>query len=308
MVLLQAVILVSAPELMVLLYVYSWFCPTIVSNNHLQNEDYYLPLLSTLRYHKIDGLDLDIEESIALSCALNILQRLHSDLGPDFILTMAPVASDLTPREVGLSGFKYSQLDAQAVAQDKPAGKLVNWYNAQFYNGWGDSSSPAGYNSIVSNGYAASRVVMGVLANPNDGGSGWYSISTYQQTIASLKAEYGNDFGSVVGWEYWDAGERDSPALSNYEWVATIAKSTFSSSGNGRDLPIVNNGTVPGVGQTPWPNLLDILTGKGAGDLESLRALNRTDGDLPKAADLLGLGELIGGVVDTVGDLVDGIL
>jgi len=274
------------------------------------NNDFYGPLLSTIKSHKVDGLDLDIEESIPLSCPLNLLRRLNSDLGPSFILTLAPVASDLTPREIGLGGFSYSQLDRQATAAGKPNGKLVNWYNAQFYNGWGDSSSPAGYNSIVSNGYAASRVVMGVLANPNDGGSGWYGISTYQKTISSLKAKYGNDFGSVVGWEYWDAGEKDSPALKNYQWVQTIAKSIFPGNSGARDATPTNTTepAVPGVGEVPWPGLLDVLMGKGAGDLEGLRALNQTDGDLPKAADLLGLGELIGGLVDTVGDVVDGIL
>lgn len=149
---------------------------------------------------------------------------------------------------------------------------------------------------------------MGVLANPNDGGSGWYSVSTYQRTISSLKSRYGQDFGSVVGWEYWDAGERDSPKLQNFQWVKTIAQSVFATTaakgGAADGTPYV----VPGVGQTPWPNLLNILTGKGAGDLESLRALNQTNGDLPKAADLLGLGQLIGNVVDGVGDLVDGIV
>lgn len=234
-------------------------------------------------------------------------------MGPNFILTLAPVASDLTPREVGLSGFSYSQLDQQATASNKPNGKLVNWYNAQFYNGWGDSSTTAGYNAIVANGYAASRVVMGVLANPNDGGSGWYGVSTYQRTIAALKAQYGNDFGSVVGWEYWDAGERDSPALQNYQWVKTISQARFSGSSNVGSgvVPNVTDGgetKVPGVGQVPWPNLLDILTGKGAGDLESLRALNQTNGDLTKSADLLGLGQVIGGLVDTVTGVVDGIL
>lgn len=82
-------------------------------------------------YHKIEGLDLDIEERTPLSCPLNLLRRLNSDFGPNFILTMAPVASDLTPRQVGLGGFSYRELDSQATASNKPNGKLVNWYNAQ---------------------------------------------------------------------------------------------------------------------------------------------------------------------------------
>jgi hypothetical protein len=210
----------------------------------------------------MDGLDLDIEESLPLSCPLALLTRLHTDLGPTFILTMAPVASDLTPREIGLSGFKYSDLDALAITQDKPSGKLVNWYNAQFYNGWGDASSPAGYRSIIGNGYQASRVVMGVLANPNDGGSGWYSISTYQSTLTALKGEFGDAFGCVVGWEYWDAGERDTPALMNYQWVKTLAGTVGLTGGDRSYGRNVSGGTVaPGVGQTPWPEYMSVRGG-----------------------------------------------
>lgn len=222
---------------------------------------------------------------------------------------MAPVASDLTPAEIGLGGFSYSDLDAQAISLLKPNGKLINWFNAQFYNGWGDSSSTDGYNAIIENGYAPSRVVMGVLANPNDGGSGWYSISTYQSVIASLQSQYGSDFGSVVGWEFWDAGQADSPALQNYQWVSTIATAIFAdNTSNTPNDGAAKNVTVPGVGETPWPGLMSILTGKGAGELESLRALNRTNGNVTQSADLLGLGHLVGSLVDGVGDLVDGIL
>lgn len=101
----------------------------------LQNEAYYTPLRDTLKYHKVDGLDLDIEENVDGSCPLALLRRLNSDFGNSFILTMAPVASELGPQEYGLGGFSYRDLDAAATAPLKPNGKLVNWYNAQFYNG-----------------------------------------------------------------------------------------------------------------------------------------------------------------------------
>lgn len=101
----------------------------------VQNEAYYTPLRDTLKYHKVDGLDLDIEENVDGSCPLALLRRLNSDFGNSFILTMAPVASELGPQEYGLGGFSYRDLDAAATAPLKPNGKLVNWYNAQFYNG-----------------------------------------------------------------------------------------------------------------------------------------------------------------------------
>lgn len=100
-----------------------------------QNEDFYTPLYFSLKYRKVDGLDLDIEERVQYMCPLALLRQLHQDFGPEFILTMATVASDLQPVECELGGFSYKTLDAEANASDKPNGKLVSCYNAQFYNG-----------------------------------------------------------------------------------------------------------------------------------------------------------------------------
>jgi hypothetical protein len=174
----------------------------------IQNEAYYLPLQKTLKLHKIDGLDLDIEEVVPLACPLALLQRLHADFGREFILTMAPVASDLEPSGRGLGGFSYLHLDAQALSSEKPNGKLIDWFNVQFYNGWGDASSTVGYTSIVNNGFDPSRVAMGILSSPQDGGSGWYPRYTYVATISQLIATYPN-FGGVVSWEYHDSGFGD---------------------------------------------------------------------------------------------------
>lgn len=252
-----------------------------------QNEDYYVPLKNTLKYHKIQGLDLDIEEQVDVSCPVNLLRRLNQDFGNDFILTMAPVASDLQPGEYGLGGFSYSSMDSQATASGKPNGKLVNWFNAQFYNGWGDSSSPVGYNAIISHGYSPDRVVLGVLDNPNDGGSGWYSISTYKKTINTLKADYSN-FGGDVGWEYWDAGGNDGYS-DPWQWVKEIGTAIFSSS-SGQVNTI--SSPIP-YGPSPWPVLTQTLTGLGALHIEAVRALNITNGDLDAALKLLGLSDIL---------------
>jgi hypothetical protein len=82
---------------------------------------------------------------------LRLLRHLHQDLGPEFLLTMAPVASALLPSSsgVGLHGFDQRSLDAQALEPSRPNGKLVSWYNAHFYNGWGDTSSTEMYELIV---------------------------------------------------------------------------------------------------------------------------------------------------------------
>lgn len=255
--------------------------------NSAVNDDYYIPLRNTLKYHKVDGLDLDIEEQVSGDCPLNLLRRLNQDFGNNFILTMAPVASDLQPDEYGLGGFSYKTLDSKATASGKPNGKLVNWYNAQFYNGWGDASSPVGYNAIVANGYAADRVALGVLDNPNDGGSGWYSIKTYEKTINTLKSNYKN-FGGDVGWEYWDAGGNDGYTYP-WQWVKEIGTVIFNSTSGQSNIA---NAPIP-YGPSPWPLLTSTLEGLGVFRLAAIRALNITNGNLAAAEKLLGLSDIL---------------
>ncbi|EME44889.1 glycoside hydrolase family 18 protein [Dothistroma septosporum NZE10] len=262
-------------------------------SNGAVNDTYYTPLRDILRKHKVDGIDLDIEEQVPYTCPLNLLRRFYQDFGKDFILTMAPVASELQPVPYGLGGFSYSLLDSQATASDKPNGKLVDWFNAQFYNGWGDASSPNGYNAIILNGYYPSRVALGVLDSKNDGGSGWYSLSTYAATISTLKQNY-NNFGGDVGWEYWDAGISEAPALQNpWQWVKTIGNAIFDGTAAQKNL----NTTVDDA-PSPWPALTEEIVklsgsaGKPVPWLGAVQALNRTDGSLVGALNLLGLGYL----------------
>lgn len=73
---------------------------------------------------------------ILVSRGTNVLQTkgdTDSFKGPNFIQTMAPVASELQPSGYGLGGFSYKTLDAKATASNKPNGKLINWFNPQFY-------------------------------------------------------------------------------------------------------------------------------------------------------------------------------
>lgn len=64
-------------------------------SNTIINETYYKPLYYTLKAHKLDGIDLDIEERVSYTCPLALLRRLNQDFGPNFITTMSPVASEL---------------------------------------------------------------------------------------------------------------------------------------------------------------------------------------------------------------------
>lgn len=219
-------------------------------------------------------------------------------MGPDFLLTMAPVASALTPTGPGLSGFSYSDLDAQATESTRPNGKLVNWYNAQFYNGWGDASSATNYNTVIERGgWSPDRVVMGVLDNPNDGGSGFVDIRTLTTVIQQLKANYAT-FGCAVGWEYWDAGGADGYSVP-WQWVKDVGMAVFGSvqADVARNVTVDENLEPP----SPWPSVTRSLVDMGGGWGDAVKALNQTGGDEEKAKGLLGLGDLLGAVGGILG-------
>lgn len=284
-----------------------------------------------LREHNIQGLDIDIEESVPISMPLRLLRQLNSDLGTDFILTMAPVASALLRNGSGLHGFPQKDMDDQALEPARPNGKLVSWYNAQFYNGWGDASSTAMYDQIISEGgWAADRIVMGVLTNPGDGGSGFVKLPTLKSVVGSLGAKHAS-FGCAVGWEYWAAGTGDGMQYP-WMWVKELGDviSTFASKLH-EEAPSSSDETTPGAPSnngssnqppadvqppsapskdppTPWPSQMAQLESVGAGHWDSVRALNMTNGDTKAAGDMLGVGDLIKQILGETQGIVNDVL
>lgn len=247
------------------------------------NESNYGPLLSTIKYHKIDGLDLDIEEAVDISCPLALLRRLNADLGKDFLLTMAPVASALQPGAQGLSGFDYVDMDKQATDCKRPNDKLVSWYNAQFYNGWGDASNPSFYEQVISSGnWSAARINLGVLDNSNDGGSGFVPLVQLENVVAQLAATY-QPFGGVSGWEYFDAGKGDGDAHP-WQWVKAVGHALFNGalSKSKRFATTSDKPTEP-----PFSEAHTALVSSGADHFDAIWALNTTNGDLHQAAEKL---------------------
>ncbi|KAK6349197.1 Cyclin-dependent kinase catalytic subunit [Orbilia blumenaviensis] len=252
-----------------------------------QFEAYYTPLLKMLRRYGFDGIDLDIEENVDISVPLRLLRRLDSDLGPEFILTMAPVASAMFPRPwaVGLSGFDYNDLDRLAVSSTRPSGKLVDWYNCQFYNGWGDANDLKYYNAIAMVGkWEPSRIVMGILGHPGNGGSGFVSHKRLAEVIRQLRTNYPT-FGGVIGWEYFNAGGADGFS-EPWQWVKAMSNALYDPY-----APRQINLSTPPLRElnssSPWPGPLRTLVGEGAEHFRAVRALNMTDGDLKKAERLL---------------------
>ncbi|PIG81245.1 alkaline phosphatase [Aspergillus arachidicola] len=177
-------------------------------------ERYYLPLLAMIRRHQLEGLDLDVEEEMSLSGIIRLIDRLKSDLGDSFIITLAPVAAALLG--IGnLSGFDYRELERQRASK-------ISWYNTQFYNGWGPADDPRMYAAIVAQGWSPQRVVYGLLTNPGNGSQGYVPREIIGPILGQLVEQFPN-FGGVMGWEYFNAkpGEREKP----WQWAAEMSLS-----------------------------------------------------------------------------------
>lgn len=178
-------------------------------------EAYYVPLRNLIRERNLDGLDLDVEEPMTLAGIIRLIDRLKSDFGKNFIITLAPVAAALMSDrpEHNLSGFSYEALEVMR-------GKDIAFYNTQFYCGWGDLSKTDGYDFIVARGYSADKIVIGMVTNPGNG-SGWVPFEILQEVLITLKHRY-PAFGGVMGWEYFNSqpGDRSRP----WEWAAFMTK------------------------------------------------------------------------------------
>ncbi|PHH78005.1 hypothetical protein CDD82_3262 [Ophiocordyceps australis] len=162
-------------------------------------HDFYPPLCNLLRHRGLDGIDLDVEEPMSLPGIMRLIDRLRADFGPDFIITMAPVATALVDVEKNLSGFDYEALEVMRGAQ-------IAWYNTQFYCGWGDlhTGSTALYHFILRKGWPPSKVVIGLVTNP-DNGSGFVPWSLLNLLLTSINRSHAGAFGGVMGWEYFNS-------------------------------------------------------------------------------------------------------
>jgi chitinase len=181
-----------------------------------QPQIFYPVLASTIRQYKLNGIDLDIEETVTLQNVEMLIEQLHKDFGANFIITLSPVATDLE-YGYGLGGFNYKDL------YTSPAGQYIAWFNTQFYSGFGDLYSTTSYDTAIANGYPPNQVVAGMLTNAANGG-GFTPIPTAKSTVAQLSAKYSN-FGGVAGWEYFDSlpGGIASPIT----WATTFARAMY---------------------------------------------------------------------------------
>ena len=156
-----------------------------------ENFDLYYPMLiQTIHQYKIQGIDLDVEEPVELANIQMLISRLRLDLGPEFVITMAPIAEAMQSDQPGLGGFIYKELF------DSLAGLEINWFNIQSYSAF-DAET---YEQIVSNGYPPDKLVFGMISDQFSSDTFHLALDTVQQ----LKSAYVN-FGGVFNWEYFDS-------------------------------------------------------------------------------------------------------
>lgn len=174
------------------------------ANLHADFAKYYGLLRQTLTTYHLDGIDIDIEEPFSLADTEHLINKLRSDFGPRFIITLAPVAADMSGQTTFSGGFQYSDLE-------RDSGRQINWYNTQFYCGWGDLRSTADYDAVIGNGFSPDRVVAGTVTNPANC-TGYVDPDTLHATIHQLASTY-HKFGGVAGWEYFNSlGTDGTPA------------------------------------------------------------------------------------------------
>ena len=158
-------------------------------------EHYYAQLRDAIITYGLEGMDLDVEQPMSLAGIYRLVNRLREDFGPDFITSLAPVATALRGG-ANLSGFDYRALDSVA-------GGEIAFYNAQFYNGFGNMGSTSHYDSVINEGWSPRKVLVGQITTPVNGG-GYVSNDRLNATIVELRRKYGQ-IGGIMGWEYFNS-------------------------------------------------------------------------------------------------------
>lgn len=175
-------------------------------------DTYYPPLRDVIQTYNLDGMDLDVEQSVSPATIERLIRTLKADFGDEFIITLAPVASALT--EGGnLSGFDYIDLEANL-------GDLISFYNAQFYSGFGTFFPEDQYIRIIEyeQGIDPSRVTATVLTNPSNG-FGYVSPDNVVKSIENLMEKYGTGWGGVGGWEYFNS---NPDSTQPWKWAQLV--------------------------------------------------------------------------------------
>lgn len=102
---------------------------TLDSTDDATFEYYYGQLHDVIVQYGLQGMDLDVEQSMSQVGITRLVTRLYTDFGDDFIITLAPVASALYDGG-NLSGFDYEDLKTSTLATSGI--DEISFYDAQF--------------------------------------------------------------------------------------------------------------------------------------------------------------------------------
>ncbi|KAK4170937.1 family 18 putative glycoside hydrolase [Triangularia setosa] len=182
---------------------------TLDSNDDRTFEHYYRQLAAVIRRYRLQGLDIDVEQPMSQSGINRLILRLRLDFGGDFIITLAPVASALTSSYGGLSGFNYLLLEEEY-------GVLIDFYNAQFYNGFGSMHSTAHFDYTIAAGWDPAKIVIGQLTD-----RGSHAHVALNNTIVQLREKMGV-IGGIMGWEYFNA--EPGGIKAPWEWAQVMTR------------------------------------------------------------------------------------
>ncbi|KAF1809758.1 glycoside hydrolase [Eremomyces bilateralis CBS 781.70] len=259
-------------------------------------EAYYRPLEEVVRRHRLDGLDLSIEEEIPVASVQRLLTRLRLDFGPSFILSLAPVATALIPGLPHLSGFSYFELETwcqslvTSTPEAPPTAPIISFYSAITYCNWGDASNPFLYASLIAQGWDPSRIVLGLITNPANG-AGHVHLPRMKTVLAAVRAAFPN-FGGVMGWEYFNAGLEREGTNEPWEWaqeLGSVIRTRSTGVQPSIDARLRNPAQAwGGQLQTRWKGEdLDTLMALGVDMAEAIQAMDAADGNVDLAASFL---------------------
>lgn len=166
----------------------------------------YKLLVDIIIEHNIDGIDLDIEETVNIGDIVKLIKDLRNEFGPQFIITLAPLSESLKYDNIGMGGFCYKDLYDRV-------GNEINWFHVQAYY----SYQILDYELMVQNGYPPNKLVFGMVSKQFNNETFPNAIDTVKQ----LKKKY-QSFGGCFVWEYFDAPPSNNPS----DWAIDMQNKT----------------------------------------------------------------------------------
>ena len=150
----------------------------------------------------IDGFNLDVEEGVTLDDMVMLVNDLKKDFPTNSII-FAPLGVSVATDEPGMGGFSYKALKNKV-------GDSIEYYNTQCYGEYSLNM----YDQMVNNTYDSDKLVLGMLT-----GQDFNSIINEIQKIVT---KYGDKFGGVAIWEYYNAPP--SSPKTPYIWCEVMNK------------------------------------------------------------------------------------